>query len=38
MFTIVELFYGTWGRKERKEKDRPSMISQNIISGYNDTY
>jgi hypothetical protein len=27
MFVTVELLYGTWGKRKRKENDRASVIS-----------
>jgi hypothetical protein len=39
MFVTVELLYETWGKRERKENDRASVISHNIICegrGYKD--
>jgi hypothetical protein len=30
MFVIVELLYGTWGRKKGKENDKESIISKYI--------
>jgi hypothetical protein len=41
MFVTVELLYGTWERRERKENDRASVISHNIRCegrGYKDMY
>jgi hypothetical protein len=39
MFVIVELLYGTWGKRKGKENDRASVISHSIRCegrGYND--
>jgi hypothetical protein len=41
MFVIVELLYGTWRKRERKENDRASVILHNMgceDRGYKDAY
>jgi hypothetical protein len=40
VFVIVELLYGTWGRRERKRQSVNNIVKHNICEGrgYNNMY